>query len=264
MENPETYYRDHWLTIDPERFEAYDQMFRWRPEMDPLLAPADVASGQTVLDYGCGPGWMAIELARRVGPQGHVHAVDVNAAFLARAEEHAAAEGVRERVSFHRLTDDRIPIDDASLDRAISKNVFEYLSELHATLVELRRTLRPGGRLHVIDSDWGMLAVEPLGQKSIAELFAAASLAYKTPLIGRKLYGALRAAGFRDVRIRILASADTSGHFAPIVFNMASYARASGRMDQAKIERLLEELKASIEGGTYLLVLPQFLVTGTA
>ena len=66
------------------------------------------------------------------------------------------------------------------------------------------------------------------------------------------------------MRIQILASADTSGHFAPIVFNMASYARISGRMDQAKIDRLLEELKASIEGGTYLLVLPQFLVTGTA
>jgi ubiquinone/menaquinone biosynthesis C-methylase UbiE len=264
MENPETYYRDHWLTIEPERFEAYDQMFRWRPEMDPLLAPADLASGQAVLDYGCGPGWMAIELARRVGTAGHVHALDVNDAFLTRAEEHAAAEGVRERVSFHRLTDDRIPIGDASLDRVISKNVFEYLGDLHATLLEIRRVLRSGGRLHVIDSDWGMLAVEPIGEKPIAELFAASSLAYKTPLIGRKLYGAMRAAGFRDVRVQILASADTGGHFAPIVFNMASYARASGRMDPAKIDRLLDELKGSIEGGTYLLVLPQFLVTGSA
>lgn len=264
MENPETYYRDHWLTIDQERFEAYDKMFRWRPEMDPLLAPASLASAQTVLDFGFGPGWMAIELARRVGPHGHVHAADVNAAFLARAQEHAADEGVRERMSFHLLHDDRLPLGDASLDRVVSKNVFEYLSDLHATLVEMRRMLRPGGRLHVIDSDWGMLAVEPLGERSIAELFSAASFAYKTPLIGRKLYGALRAAGFRDIRVQILASADTQGHFAPIILNMASYARASGRMDPSAIDRLLEDLKASIERGTYLLVLPQFLVTGTA
>jgi ubiquinone/menaquinone biosynthesis C-methylase UbiE len=264
MESPETYYRDHWLTIDPERFEAYDQMFRWRPEMDPLLAPADLARGQTILDYGCGPGWMAIELARRVGAKGHVHAIDVNDAFLKRAQEHAAAEGVRDRMSFHCLTDDRIPLRDGDLDRVISKNVFEYLADVHATLLEIRRVLRSGGRLHVIDSDWGMLAVEPLGEKPIAELFAAASLAYKTPLIGRKLYGALRTAGFHDVQVKILASADTRGHFAPIVANMASYARASGRMDPSKIERLLDQLKASIERGTYLLVLPQFLVTGVA
>jgi hypothetical protein len=44
---------------------------------------------------------------------------------------------------------------------------------------------------------------------------------------------------------------------------MATYARASGRMDPAKIDRLLEALKRSLQEGTYLLVLPQFLVTGT-
>src|SRR5438093_4319142 len=155
MENPETYYRDHWLTIEPDRFEAYDQMFRWRPEMDALLTPAGLASGQTVLDYGCGPGWMAIELARRVGSEGRVHAVDVNDAFLTRAREHAGAEGVVERIDFHRLTDDRIPVRDVSLDCVISKNVFEYVANLHETLLEIRRVLRAGGRLHVIDSDWG-------------------------------------------------------------------------------------------------------------
>jgi hypothetical protein len=108
-----------------------------------------------------------------------------------------------------------------------------------------------------------MLAVEPLGADDIAELFAAASDAYKTPLIGRKLYGALRKAGFSDVKIEILASADTRGHFSPIVFNMASYARASGKMEEARIDRLLSTVRASIEDGSYLLVLPQFLVTGT-
>jgi hypothetical protein len=124
--------------------------------------------------------------------------------------------------------------------------------------------LKPGGRVHVVDSDWGMLAVEPLGAAAIGELFAAASVAYRTPLVGRMLYGAMRASGFSDVKIQILASADTGGHFSPIVFNMASYARASGRMAEAKIDRLLEALKRSLEDGTYLLVLPQFLVTATA
>jgi len=259
-----TYYRDHWIEIEPDRLDAYEQMFRWRPEMEPLLTPAALAAGQVVLDYGCGPGWLAIEIAGRVGPSGHVHAVDLNAEFLARAERNAAAAGLRDRVTFHRSHDERVPLGDRLFDRAVTKNVLEYVTDLDDTLRELRRVLRPGGLLHVIDSDWGMLAVEPLDAQRIGELFAAASIAYRTPLIGRKLYGALRRAGFADVRVQVLASADTRGHFAPVVFNMASYARASGRLEAAKIDRLLADLKSAIETGDYLLVLPQFLVSGKA
>ena len=259
-----TYYRDHWIEIEPDRLDAYEQMFRWRPEMEPLIVPAALAAGQMVMDYGCGPGWLAIEIARRVGASGRVHAVDLNAEFLKRAERNAAAEGLRERITFQRLRDERVALGDRLLDRVVTKNVLEYVTDLDETLRELRRVLRPGGLLHVIDSDWGMLAVEPLGAERISELFAAASVAYRYPLIGRQLYGALRKAGFADVRVQVLAGTDTRGHFAPIVFNMASYARISGRLEPLKIDRLVADLKSAIEAGDYLLVLPQFLVTGTA
>jgi ubiquinone/menaquinone biosynthesis C-methylase UbiE len=264
VNKPESYYRDHWVDIDAERLAAYDEMFRWRPEMDPLVAPAEIAAGQTVLDYGCGPGWLAIELARRVGPAGRVHAVDLNEEFLARAARHAADERVGDRIRFARMEGDRIPLEDRALDRVVTKNVLEYVPDLAGTLREFRRVLRPDGRLHVVDSDWGMLVVEPIGHEPIAELFAAAAIAYKTPLVGRMLYNAMRNAGFRDVRVQILASADTRGHFSPIVRNMASYARESGRLAHAKIDAVLGALERALADGSYLLVLPQFLVTGIA
>lgn len=259
-----TYYRDHWLEIDPERLEAYDQLFRWRTEMDPLIAPAKIGPGQSVLDYGCGPGWLAIELARRVTESGRVCGVDVNAEMLARAAVHVTEAGVEARTTLLSTSGEAVPLPNHQLDRVVTKNVLEYVSDVPATLRELRRVLRQGGILHVIDSDWGMLAVEPIGAERIAELFSAASIAYKTPLVGRQLFGAMRAAGFSDVSVQILASADTRGHFAPIVHNMASYARISGRMDPARIDRIVADLRASIEAETYLLVLPQFLVTGVA
>jgi hypothetical protein len=49
---------------------------------------------------------------------------------------------------------------------------------------------------------------------------------------------------------------------APVVLNMAQYARASGRLPAARVEALVADLRAAIEAGTYLQVLPQFLVTG--
>jgi ubiquinone/menaquinone biosynthesis C-methylase UbiE len=259
---PETYYRDHWIEIEPERLAAYEQMFEWRPLMDPLLAPAAIAKGQRVVDYGCGPGGLSVELAHRVG-DGHVHAIDLNETFVERASERAAREGLAERITVHHVADDRIPLADASVDRVVSKNVLEYVSDLSALLAEFHRVLCPGGKAHAIDSDWGLFAVEPIGPERLGELFAAASIAYRTPLIGRKLYGVFREAGFAEVQVQVLTPADTSGFLAPILFNLAEYARASGRMESVEIDRLLEDLERAIEAETYLLVLPQFLVTGT-
>lgn len=262
--NADTYYRDHWVEVEPERVSAYEEMFQWRPQMEPLIAGAQLASGQRVVDFGCGPGMLSLELARRIGHAGRVHAVDLNELFLERAREHASQAGLLDRLSFHQTKDDRIPLPDQSVDRVICKNVLEYVEDVVATLADFRRVLAPGGLAHAIDSDWGMLAVEPLGPERIAKLFSAASVAYRTPLIGRKLYAFMRAAGFREVGVEIRASADVRGHFSPILRNMASYARASGRLEPAFIDELLADLDAAIADETYVLVLPQFLVTGQA
>ncbi len=262
--NEETYYKDHWVEIEPERIEAYEQMFEWRPQSAPLLEPAALAPGQTVIDYGCGPGGLSVELARRVAPNGRVHGVDLNKLFLERARARAKRDGVEAGIDWHHTDGDRIPLDARLADRLVCKNVMEYVPDVAATLAEFRRVLKPGGLAHVIDSDWGLLVVEPLGAERIAELFEAAKPAYKTPHIGRKLWGAMRAAGFSDVKVKILASADTKGLMAPIVFNMLGYARDSGRLSQATRDALVADLKKSLADGTFLLILPQFLVTGTA
>lgn len=262
--NRETYYKDHWVEIEPERIDAYEQMFEWRPQSAPLLEPAELAPGQTVIDYGCGPGGLAVELARRVAPGGRVHGVDLNPLFLERARERAKRDGVEALIELHRTDGDRIPLDSRLADRLVCKNVMEYVPDVAATLAEFRRVLTPGGLAHVIDSDWGLLAVEPIGAERIAELFEAAKPAYKTPLIGRKLWGAMHGAGFSDVKVKIVASADTKGFTAPIVFNMMSYARASGRLPKAWLDALAADVKKSLADGTFLLILPQFLVTGTA
>ena len=206
--------------------------------------------------------WEQGSEALRAGPQGCVHGVDLNREFLRRARVRAQSEGVAKQVQLHHAPDDRIPLPDGCADRLVCKNVLEYVPDVDATLSEFHRVVRPGGLAHATDSDWGMLVVEPLGPEAIAELFEAAKPAYRTPLIGRKLYGAFRAAGFSEVRITTTAPCDTRGLMAPILRNMAEYARASGRMPQSRIDALLADVQRAIEAETYLLVLPQFLVTG--
>lgn len=260
----DTYYRDHWVEIPAEKRELYQQMFTWRPEMEPLLARADLKPGQIVVDYGCGPGGLMIELARRVGGAGHVHGVDLNLDFVGMARQALADAGLSSSSTVHHAVNDRIPLADASADRLVCKNVMEYVPDVAATLAEFRRVLKPGGLAHVIDSDWGWLLVEPLGPEKLRRLIDAAGVAFRTPLIGRSLYNALQRAGFTDVSVSIIASADTKGRILPVLRNMASYAEVGGALQAGEIKAILAEIERSVDDGAFLASLPQFLVTGAA
>jgi hypothetical protein len=93
---------------------------------------------------------------------------------------------------------------------------------------------------------------------------SAASIAFRTPLIGRKLYGIFRKVGFNNIRVQVLTTADTVGGLRPVLHNMASYARVSDRLSEEKITSFLEDVDRAIEDETYLALLPQFLVTAEA
>ena len=255
----EDFYRSHWQHIEAERLQRYERMFAWRPEQAPLLDRLQLAPGHKVLDFGCGPGAISVEIARRVGVAGHVWGVDVNAAFLARAGERAQAAGLEAQTTF--VPDDRVPLPDTSLDRVLCKNVLEYVSDFRAALGRHLGLLKPGGMIHIADSDWGFLIVEPWSPDEIREVFAAASGAFREPFIGRRLPGALADLGYSDIRVAIEASADRDGRMWSVLENMAGYAQTPGGMPAARLAELLTRIDSAIANGTYMAVLPQFFIT---
>lgn len=112
---------------------------------------ARLAPGETVLDVGCGTGTLAIAAARRVGIRGGVHGVDPSPELLARARKKARRAGVD--VTFAVASGQELPLPDASLDVVLSTLVFHHLSHdvLRASVAEIRRVLKPGGRLLAVD-----------------------------------------------------------------------------------------------------------------
>ena len=261
--NLETFYRDHWLEVEPDRMERYEAMFQWRDGHEVLIAPAEIGDGHVVVDYGCGPGALSIELARRVGESGRIWALDINQDFLERTRLAAEREGLGPRVSTRLVEGVEIPLADTSVDRVICKNVLEYVPDPQGTIREFHRVLRPSGIAHVSDSDWGAIVLEPLGER-FTRIMTAASVAFRTPLIGRRLYGMFRRAGFEDIRVQVLANADTAGGMRAMLRNMAVYARASGQVAEAELEAYLTDIDRAVDEQTYFGLLPQFLVTGRA
>ncbi len=113
-------------------------------------AVADLHKGETVLDLGSGGGIDVLLSAKRVGPTGDAHGLDMTNEMLALARENAQEAGI-ENVEFHKGYIEAIPLPDASVDVVISNCVINLSGDKPKVLSEVSRVLRPGGRFAVSD-----------------------------------------------------------------------------------------------------------------
>ena len=139
---------------DPAIAAAFNRIARW-PQMRLLRryvvqrAAGMVARGEAV-DLGCGPGYLAVELAR-AAPSLHVTGVDLSNEMVAEAERFAAQAGLSRRVAFRKGDVHRIPFPDASLDLVVSTLSLHHWSDPLPVLDEVARVLRPGGSFLIFD-----------------------------------------------------------------------------------------------------------------
>lgn len=126
---------------DPRRFHPSSPL--------EILEGAGLREGMRVADVGCGVGVFALPAALLVGGDGIVYAVDPQEAMLSILRERASAAGVG-NIRPLRSSEERIPIPGGVLDLVLMVDVLHEL-EGDGTLKEVRRILRPGGTLVVID-----------------------------------------------------------------------------------------------------------------
>jgi demethylmenaquinone methyltransferase/2-methoxy-6-polyprenyl-1,4-benzoquinol methylase len=110
---------------------------------------AEVAPGDRVLDVATGTGDLALELARRVGPQGAVVASDFSEEMLARAQAKAAAAAAPVTVEWGNALE--LPYADGEFAAATVGFGARNFSDLDRGLSEMARVVRPGGRVVVLE-----------------------------------------------------------------------------------------------------------------
>jgi ubiquinone/menaquinone biosynthesis C-methylase UbiE len=103
-----------------------------------------------VCDLGCGNGYHALRIARRVGPEGLVYGVDVQPQMLSMLRRRAEREGLDniERI-VGTVADPRL--EPGSCDLILLVDVYHELSYPEQMLTALRRALRPGGRVALVE-----------------------------------------------------------------------------------------------------------------
>jgi len=122
-----------------------------------LMQPA---TGDAVLDLGCGPGTDTIPLAALVGSEGSVVGIDSDPEMIRVADGRAAAAGCSSVVR-HVLADaSSLPLEGERYDSCRSERVFQHLLDPERALAELRRVVKPGGTIVVADPDTASMSLD--------------------------------------------------------------------------------------------------------
>ena len=212
--------------------------------------------GSRVLEAGCGVGAQTLELARR-SPGAQFTSVDISPVSLAQARDAAKAQRVT-GVTFDCQDITALPYAEASFDHAFVCFVLEHLTDTAGALREVKRVLRPGGSLTLIEGDHGSCFWYPRGEAAAVVwecLIAEQQALGHNPLIGRQLYPLLKAAGFEvieleprwvyaDARDASLLAGGVNQIFVPMVATARDAALASGRCDAATWRRGMAEFEA--------------------
>lgn len=128
----------------PENYERYFVPAIGRPVAETLVQLATPRPGERVLDVACGTGVVARLAAQRVGADGAVAGLDINPGMLAVARA-VTPPGLR--ITWHEASADAMPLPDESFDVVFCQMSLQFMPDRPRALSEMRRVLRPGGRL---------------------------------------------------------------------------------------------------------------------
>jgi ubiquinone/menaquinone biosynthesis C-methylase UbiE len=152
--NPRTFQPAHAHRLeDPQRL-------LWMPPQE-VIGRLDLRPGMAIADIGAGTGFFALPFARMVGEVGMVWAVDLQPSMLKMLEEKLRQEGHPGNVGLRQGDAANTGLTDRSCDRAFLGNLWHELDDPRAVLSEVRRVLRPGGRIGILD--WRSGAPYPPG-----------------------------------------------------------------------------------------------------
>jgi ubiquinone/menaquinone biosynthesis C-methylase UbiE len=251
-------FHDHESAYYDERFAiVHDQRSACRAlqEVEDLLG-RPIRARETVVDVGCGTGWLAAGLSRAM-PGLPVIGIDLSQGML----EHARAAGAWPLL---RADAQRLPLATASADLIVTRGVLHHLPDVPAALTEWRRVLRPGGAVVVTCEPTPALEahVEPLVRALLWVLHRplspeenfwevasmAANLHVFTPA---RLAAMATGAGYREVSL-------STGYFCTTLLLAASYVTHGRRRGLARWVpwRWLYVLASTLDGAVANRVLP--------
>ncbi len=242
-----------------DAYQGTDIVKRRMLNMD-VLAPK---TAEKIADIGCGPGFMTLELSRSVGPEGLIIGVDPAPEMRKIASERCAG---RNNVNIENGTVLDLPFEDASLDKAVSVQVFEYVDNIPAALQEIYRTLKPGGLLVIGDMHWDTLAWHSENPDRMARMITAWDKHFVERCVPALLPNLMRENGFQVEAIEPLTLIDTTfrsdGIARMLFYLMQQFAVKNALLEHKEVEAWAAEQLSLAEAGKFSFAFTHISISG--
>jgi arsenite methyltransferase len=207
--------------------------------------------GESVIDIGCGPGFLCEQMADIVGSRGHVLGIDVSEDLLTFAQN----RNTRDWLTYRPGDAKELDVSDASFDVAASIQVLEYIDDPDRALREMFRVLRPGGRAVIMNTDWDRVAWYSDDLARMTRIRKAWEDHCADPRLPLTLVRRLRQVGFELVQSTTLPIVNTrldpDTYSYGLVGLIVDFLDSQGSIPRAELEAWASELHVLHEQGRY-------------
>ena len=154
-----------------------------------------------LLEIGCGNGYDAIELSKRVGNTGKVYGIDIEKKLIEKAIQNALTNKSH-NVEFIVSDAECIPFEDNYFDNIRVERVFQHLQNPNEVAEEAIRVLKPGGKFLMIETDWYGMNIY-INNESVEQKIKDVLLkkVLKNGYASRNLFSYLKSSGMKDIKI---------------------------------------------------------------
>lgn len=223
----------------------------------------EIHAGARVLDVGCGTGDDARALARLVGAQGRIDAIDVEPMMIAEAERRSAGEPwpIVFRVGDVYTLEDA----DGTFDGARAERAFLHLAQPALALAQMARVLKTGGTVVVLDRDIETRTLDAPDRALTRRILDFWCDSFLGGWIGRQLPRLFREAGLSDVTVEPVTVVDRDFAAFDAQYDLArvvARAVAGGAIDVEDGARWLADLRQQAQTGSFFSSMTNFIVSG--
>jgi len=223
----------------------------------------DLQQGERVLDVGCGTGVFLPAVAARVGREGRVVGLDHSETFLREARARIVDAGLDDVVSFVSGDAQSLPFEDHTFDAAHTERVLMHLADADAAMREMRRVVRPGGRVVCAEIHARGAGIDHPDHEIMDRLARAASH-MRNPWMGLELRRRLVLAGFEDVHAQaVITVEDELDPEEAVEFRaLATELGTSGALDPTAAASAVDAMVEASERGMHCGYALMFIATG--
>lgn len=226
------------------------------------LNKLSLKSGENVLDIGCGVGFLSYEMAVKADDSGKVTGIDKNPEMIRHAKNRC--KDLR-NTEFFEGDAGSLPFPGKNFDAVCCTQVLLYVKDVSEVLAEIRRVLKPAGRIVIVETDWRGVVLNSDFDAITRKIFAAWDAAVPSPNLPVHLGPLLQNNGFSSIQVKpvpILNTEYTSNQFSHgMIKRITKNSLKKGVVTDTECRKWFDDLEEKGKTGSYFFCVNRFLFT---